>query len=79
MGIEYRIEFVVPQRYDRSALERKLPSPAQGSRPPYDYAVEPYGFYFIDHLTAPEIAALAFKRLVDEALLHGDRVQIREP
>lgn len=79
MGIEYTIEFVVPDPYDRAALERKLPNAPDASRPPYAYAVEPYGFYFVDHLVEPQIAALAFKRLIDEALRHGDRVQIREP
>lgn len=78
MGIEYTIEFVVPDHYDRSVLERKLPDARHAPRPPYDYVVEPYGFYFVDHLVDAEIAALAFKRLIDEALRHGDRVQIRE-
>ncbi|UHQ23430.1 hypothetical protein LVB77_01570 [Lysobacter sp. 5GHs7-4] len=78
MGIEYTIEFVVPDHYDRSALQRKLPAAPQAPRPPYDYTVEPYGFCFVDHLVDAEIAALAFKRLIDEALRHGDRVQIRE-
>lgn len=79
MGIEYKIRFELPRHYDRSVVETKLPDATGAAGAIYDYAVEPDGFYFIDHLAAPEIAAVAFRRLVDEALLHSDLVQILEP
>lgn len=79
MGIEYKIRFELPRHYDRSKVEAKLPDAAGVAGAIYGYAVEPDGFYFIDHLVAPDIAAMDFRRLVDEALLHGPLVQILEP
>ncbi|CAB3890589.1 hypothetical protein [Achromobacter deleyi] len=81
MGIEYQIKFAVPAGYDPSALIKKLPDAIE--RPSmadiYSYAVEPAGFYFVDHLVIPAIASLALRRLIDEALRHGERVEIIEP
>ncbi|KRD73551.1 hypothetical protein [Lysobacter sp. Root983] len=79
MGIEYKIRFEVPPRYDRSAVAGRLPAAADAAGAIYGYELEADGYYFIDHLVDPAIAAVAFRRLVDEALRHGDLVQILEP
>lgn len=81
MGIEYRIKFAVPAGYDPSALFKKLPGSIE---PPsmaeiYSYSMEQEGFYFVDHLVNPGVASLALRRFIDEALRHGERVEIVEP
>ena len=62
MGIEYKIKFSVPQDYDSSALLNHLPSPIHRATMTeiYNYKVEQYGFYFIDHLVDEKVAAVAF-------------------
>ena len=52
MGIEYQIKFAVPAGYDPSALIKKLPDAIErpSMKDIYSYAVEPAGFYFVDHL-----------------------------
>lgn len=81
MGIEYKIKFSIPADYDPSALFKKIPDPIE--RPSmeeiYNYSVEQDGFYFVDHLVNPAVASLALRRFIDEALLHGERVEIVEP
>ncbi|KRD31505.1 hypothetical protein ASE35_16040 [Lysobacter sp. Root916] len=79
MGIEYKIRFEVPPRYDHSAVAGRLPTAADAAGAIYGYELEADGYYFIDHLVDPAIAAVAFRRLVDEALRHSDLVQILEP
>ncbi len=80
MGIEYRIKFGVPTGYDSSALFKKLPSPID--RAPmteiYNFKIEQDGFYFVDHLVNDQVASVAFKRFVSEALRHGGSVEIVE-
>ncbi len=81
MSIEYKIKFNVPRGYDSSALFRKLPSPI--NKPTmteiYNFRIEPDGFYFVDHLVNDQVAAVAFKKFVNEALGYGDSIQIVEP
>ena len=81
MGIEYKIKFNVPTDYDSSALFKKLPSPI--NRPSmteiYNFRIEHDGFYFVDHLVNDQVASIAFKRFVNEALSHGGSVVIVEP
>lgn len=81
MGIEYKLQFSVPEKYDPAALFKKLPSPIQRSsmNEIYNYRIEKDGFYFIDHLVNEQVAAVAFRQFVNEALRLSDQVQILEP
>ena len=81
MGIEYKIKFNVPTGYDSSALFKKLPSPIDKASMTeiYNFKIEQDGFYFVDHLVNDQVASIAFKRFVNEALMHGGSVQIVEP
>jgi hypothetical protein len=42
----------------------------------YNYAIEPDGFYFIDHLADRTVAAVALQSLLDEALGFNDAVEL---
>ena len=81
MGIEYKIKFNVPQGYDSSALFKRLPSPIDRLTMTeiYNFRIEPDGFYFVDHLVNDQVASVAFKKFVNEALSYGDLIQIVEP
>jgi len=81
MGVEYKIKCVVPADYDPSALFRKLPSPIarKAMAEIYNYSIEADGFYFIDHLVDGSVAAVAFKRFIDEALRLSPSVEVTEP
>jgi hypothetical protein len=81
MSIEYKLRFKLPKDHDSSVLFKKLPSPI--SRPNmmeiYNFKIDPDGFYFVDHLVNDQVASIAFKRFVDEALSYGGSVEIVEP
>lgn len=81
MGIEYKIKFSLPEDFDPSALFERLPSPiARGPMAEiYNYAIQPDGFYFVDHLVSQEVAAVALRLFINEALSHSQSVQISEP
>ncbi|WP_238707578.1 hypothetical protein [Comamonas testosteroni] len=44
----------------------------------YSYAIEPDGFYFIDHLADRTVAAVALQSLLDEALGLNDAVELTQ-
>ena len=81
MGIEYKIKFAVPDPYDPAALFRKLPSPIdrRAMAEIYNYSIEADGFYFVDHLVDPAVAAVALRRFLDEALRFSNSVVVTEP
>jgi hypothetical protein len=81
MGIEYKIKFAMPRDFNPSALLNKLPSPIDGTSivEIYNYAVESDGFYFVDHLVSRDVASVALRLFLDEALVHSPSVQIIEP
>lgn len=81
MGIEYKIKFSIPKDYNSAALFKKLPSPIHRATMTeiYNFKIEQDGFYFIDHLVDDEVASVAFRRFVNEALDHGGSVKIVEP
>jgi hypothetical protein len=81
MGIEYKIRFQVPTDYDSTRLFDKLPSPIhlQTMTEIYNYSIESGGFYFIDHLVDRNVASMALRLFIDEALLNSDSVEIIEP
>jgi hypothetical protein len=80
MGVEYKIKFEVPADFNPSALFENLPSPIAPKRMEeiYNYAIEPDGFYFVDHLVNRDVASIALRRFIDEALAHAASVQITE-
>jgi hypothetical protein len=81
MGLEYKIQFNVPENYDPTALLKRLPSPIQ--RPTmaeiYNYKIERDGFYFIDHLVNDSVASVAFRQFINEALSLSEKVEVLEP
>lgn len=81
MGIEYKIKFAVPGNFSPTALLMKLPSPIdRGSMAEiYNYSIETDGFYFIDHLVNKDVAAIALRLFIDEALAHSHSIEILEP
>lgn len=78
MDVEYKIKFVVPADFNPSALFENLPSPIAPKRMEeiYNYAIEPDGFYFVDRLVNRDVASIALRRFIDEALAHGTSVGI---
>lgn len=44
-----------------------------------DYSIEPDGFYFVDHLANLEVASVALRRFIDEAMGHAQIIEILEP
>lgn len=80
MGIEYKIGFTVPTDFAVEGISKRLPDRAIPSSTwnAYDWSLETYGFYFLDHLGNPEISSRAFRCLVDEALRHTRQVTIEE-
>jgi hypothetical protein len=81
MGIEYKIKFAVPPEFDPSSLFKKLPSPIARGLPAeiYNYAIAPDGFYFVDHLVNQQVASVALRKFIDEALRHAPAIEIIEP
>ncbi len=79
MSTEYKIRFNVPQGYDPSKLFSTLPNPIHKSVGEiYNYTIEQDGFYFVDHLIDEAVAAIAFRRFVDEALRCRECVEVIE-
>ncbi len=81
MGIEYKISFTVPDDYDTATLFRRLPSPIdrRAMAEIYNYSIGTDGFYFVDHLVDPAVAAVALRSFLDEALRFPDFVEVTAP
>lgn len=79
MGHEYKIRFAVPPGYSCAALAERLPSAQLPSSAwvAYEYFLDSDGFLFVDHAST-DAGAIAFRRLVDEALRHDERVVVEE-
>lgn len=79
MGIEYKVVWSQPEHYDPRAVLHRLPSPISESHDEiYNYSVETYGFYFVDHLVDKHVASVAFRIFIDEALAHARSVEVLE-
>jgi len=80
VGKEYKISFKLPAEYDPKELFRKLPSPIhrQVMDAIYDFRIESDGFYFLDSLVDNDVASIAFRCFVDEALAHCEKLEIIE-
>lgn len=81
MGIEYKIQFSVPENYDPTSLLQNMPSPVASKETLeiYNYSIEPDGFYFIDHLVDKQVSSHALRLLIDAALSVSVSIQIIEP
>lgn len=80
LGIEYKIQFDVPENFDPSGVLQRLPSPVARKEmlEIYNYAIEPYGFYFIDNLVDRTTSSLALRLFIDAALSVSAVVRIEE-
>ncbi len=80
MGIEYKIQFLIPPHYSSELLFKKLPSPIHKKTMSeiYNYRIDKDGFYFIDQLVDKGIASTALRLFIDEALAFSESVQIFE-
>lgn len=45
----------------------------------YNYAIEADGFYFVDHLVDANMASLALRQFIDEALRISPTIEVSEP
>jgi len=58
----------------------RVPGVQKSENVPDGYAsIEPDGIYYCDNLTASDSAARILRSLIDQALLHSDRITIHEP
>ncbi|WP_256081056.1 hypothetical protein [Massilia sp. YIM B04103] len=80
MGVEYKIKFAMPTDFNPSVLFNKLSSPIDRASmiEIYNYAVESDGFHFVDHLVSRDVASVALRLFIDEALIHSPFIQIIE-
>lgn len=80
MNKEYKIIFAMPPHYNPGPLFQKMPSPIHRKTMSeiYNYRVEKDGFYFVDSLVDANVAAVAFRLFVDEALQYSKSVEVRE-
>jgi hypothetical protein len=78
MGIEYKIQWQMPDDYHPFSVLRKLPSPISRQMTEiYNYAVKEDGFYFFDNFVDHGVAGHAMKLFIDEALKYTKEVSIR--
>jgi hypothetical protein len=79
MGFEYKIRFTVPPGFSSERLLQRLPDSkaTEGKHQLYDFKVDSDGFYFLDYGKS-QIASVAFRMLVDEALQHSQNAIIEE-
>jgi hypothetical protein len=77
MGFEYKIRFALSPDFSPLRLAECLPDSADGAHALYDYKVEADGIYFVD-FGKSQLASVAFRRIVDEALRHSAAVTIEE-
>jgi hypothetical protein len=80
MGAEYKIRFRVPSGFSGERLAKRLPDATMPNSKfvEYEYRTEDDGFYFVDYGGKRETSSVAFKCLVDEALLHDEAVSIEQ-
>ena len=65
---------------ERRLYNLRIPGVPKSENFPDGYAsIEPDGIYFCDNLTNPDAAARILRRLIDQALLHSDRITVHEP
>ena len=70
------------QSYDpeRRLYNLRVPGVQKNGDFPDGYAsIDSDGIYFCDNLTATDSAARILRSLIDQALLHSDRISVHEP
>lgn len=78
MGIEYHIRYQPSDRPTWDAFVARLANPTSPNGwKAFHIELTDNGVYFLDNGREPA-AAVAFRRIVDEALSHGDSVVIEE-
>lgn len=78
MGIEYKIGFTLPSDYNPDRLISVLPNPIHEDKLQeiYNFSVDEDGFHFVDNLIDRQVASLALRLFLDEALAHTESVQV---
>ncbi len=78
MGLEYNIRCELPNNYDAAEFISRLDNPRdEAGWVAFTVSVESYGFYFCDNCNS-EAATKAFRRIIDEALIHSEKVTIED-
>ena len=78
MGIEYNIKFNIPANFDFDKFKTKLNNPVENNWPAFNLDMNESGFYFCDHTGQQEVAALALRKIIDEALSYSQSITIEE-
>ena len=78
MGYEYVVRYTPADEGEWQSLVERLVNPVSNGWPAFTVEKMPYGIYFCDHAHSSE-AAVALRRIIDEALAHGDSVELTEP
>ena len=75
-----RQPFFVSYDAEHRLYNLRVPGVSKTEDFPHGYAaIEPDGVYFCDNLTATDSAARIFRSLIDQALLHSDKITVHEP
>ena len=77
MGIEYNIRYQPANRKEWSEFVARLDNPVSDGWPSFAIELSDRGIYFRDDGRSAA-ASVAFRRIIDEALKHGDSVVIEE-
>jgi hypothetical protein len=77
MGVEYNIRYQPADRAAWDVFVARLENPVSNGWPAFAVELSERGVYFCDHGRSPA-AAVALRRIMDEALSHGESVVIQE-
>lgn len=75
MGIEYNIHYLPRNTKEWTAFVARLDNPVVNGWPAFKFEFSERGVYFCDNGRS-EAAAVALRRIIDEALTHGDSVLV---
>ena len=79
MGFEYVVRCDLPADYDLEEFVSKLDNPVDSRGwPAFNVSIQSDGFYFCDNGRSDQ-SAVAFRNIVDEALLRSGKVIVEEP
>lgn len=77
MGIEYNIRYVPANSNEWMAFVARLDNPVANGWPAFRIELREGGVYFCDNGRS-QAAAVALRRIIDEALRYGDSVTVEE-
>lgn len=77
MGIEYNIRYRPTDPNEWTAFVARLDNPVSNGWPAFKIQLTERGVYFCDNVRS-ESAAVALRRIIDEALKHANSVAIEE-